>query len=127
CPEQSSSTCDPIFSTLSLSGMRIWAPVIEPLFLSGFTALPRIRVAPLESASSSIILSKSLRLTCHVSHSKSFQFSSRPVTGTNHVPLSLWPQTFTPCLVGYLRLYISLVRPKSRRTLPPAPVIDSPI
>ena len=59
---------------------------------SGLSALPRSeRRARGSRASSSIILSKSLRRTCQVSQAKSFQFSSRPVTGTNQVPRVLWP------------------------------------
>ena len=66
----------------------------QPPFFSSCSALiavPVMSFAPRATASSNIILSNSLRRTCHVMLSLRFQFASREETFTYHVVVALVP------------------------------------
>ena len=90
-------------------------------------AVPGMTVAPRASASLSIIVSKSLRRTCHVVESERFHSLPRDDTRTYQLVAPLVPKTLTPCLTGYSLFTISSSKPSRRSTWPDSPVLDSPM
>src|SRR5437773_2206852 len=99
-------------ASLLPSGKRTETPRTAPSSASsGFVAAPRMTVAPRASASLSIIVSKSLRRTCHVVENERFHSLSRAETGMYQEFWPLVPTTLTPCLTGCSLFIISSSKP----------------